>query len=261
MMLLIMGYCQEYNIHLFEMTRSQKNLENIHLGVFYERILMWEIKRKEIIVDIERIPNEDGSTSRNLMFDNSGTPHKFPREIYLTLDQLTDFELDRLLRNLKKINGLVIEFNPLISCLLKFNTNVSLLGSFSQAKALLLHLLKYVTKAPADLIASITILKDARIRMEQYPSQAEDSGTDERSALRYLQGITNMMVGASEYSACTVLYAILGYPAEIYSDSFWFVFLNDAINYVNRKSIEMEQINEENDYCFYPEKKKCKIIK
>ena len=168
------------------------------------------------------------------------------------------------MRNLKKRNGLVVEFNPLLSCLFKCNTNVSLLGSFSQAKSLLLYLLKYVTKAPADVTASITILKDARIRMDQFPSQAEDADTIERDALRYLQVISNMMVGASEYSACTAAYAILNYLAEIYSTPFWYVFINHAISYskktLNRNKYKKNKITIQLPRKNYEKKEKKKII-
>ena len=40
-------------------------------------------------------------------------------------------------------NGSVVEFNPLLTALLGCNTNVSLLGSAVQAKAILCYLLLY----------------------------------------------------------------------------------------------------------------------
>ena len=146
----------------------------------------------------------------------------------------------------------MVEYNPLISAIFKCNTNVSILGSYSQAKALQMYLLKYITKAPDDLTASITILKNARIRMDHFPSQAEDAGTDERSAIRYLQGVANMMVGASEYSAATAAYGILDYPPEVYTTLFWYVYVHDALNYVQRQKRaripNSQQVTSEHSY-------------
>ena len=42
-------------------------------------------------------------------------------------------------------NGLVVEFNELITALLGCNTNIGILGSDAQAKAALCYLLKYIT--------------------------------------------------------------------------------------------------------------------
>ena len=203
------------------------------LGQPDNRILIWELKRP--VLDVHVCLDEDSSPSRFLSFSPSRQPHVFSEETQSCLNQLEQQKFDRLVLNLKRRNGLVVEFNPLISSIFKCNTNASLLGSFSQAKSLLLYLLKYVTKAPADLTASLTILKNARIRMDHYPSQAENAGTDERTAIRYLEGVANMMIGASEYSAAMAAYAILDYPAEIYTSSFWYVYVHDAINYAKQQ--------------------------
>lgn len=74
-----------------------------------------------------------------------------------------------------------------------------------------------MTKAPDDLQAAITILQNARINMDKYPSQAEDKDTDTRSAIRFLNGINNIMVGDSEYSAAMSAFGILGNEPEFYS--------------------------------------------
>jgi hypothetical protein len=53
--------------------------------------------------------------------------------------------------------------------------------------------------------------------MDKYPSKAEDKDTDTRSAIRFLHGINNIIVGASEYSAAMSAFGILGNEPEFYS--------------------------------------------
>lgn len=93
--------------------------------------------------------------------------------------------------------------------------------------------------------------------MDHYPSQAEDANTDSRNAIRFLQGINNMMVGTSEYSADMAAFGILGSEPEFYSEAFWVVFVDDAINFANESSLKARQaardrsvrVRLEHDYC------------
>ena len=47
--------------------------------------------------------------------------------------------------------------------------------------------------------------------MDHCPSQADNAEMDELTAIRYLQGVSNKMVSASEYLAPMIAYAILDY--------------------------------------------------
>lgn len=219
------------------------------IGQMDKRLLIWELKMRRIIV--KRMLNQDGTRSKNLMFDNSNICHVFPRNIQESLDILSESQLDRLIIKLGKRNGLVMEYNKLITGLFSCNTNVSLLGSFSQAKSLLLYMLKYVKKAPDDLQAAIRILDHARLNMESYPSQAEDANTDTRCATRFLQGINNIMIGASEYSAAMSAFGILGNFPEFYSTNFWIVFVDVAIVFAKTMCPEVQRktrVQNEHDY-------------
>ena len=204
------------------------------LGTPDKRILLWEIKRP--LLDVDIAINDNAQPSRFLCFSDSREPLILSNETQSGLNNLEEEKFNRLLRYIKGRNGMVVEHNPLIASIFKCNTNAQILGSHSQAKSLQMYLLKYVTKSPGDLTASLTILKHSRIRMDQYPSQADNAGTFERTAIRYLQGVSNMMVGASEYSAPMAAYAILDYPPEIYTAPFWNVYVTDAINYVHEKN-------------------------
>ena len=72
---------------------DSENFEKDPLGIQDYRLLMWESKRNDIIVDIERMLKEDGTESRKLVFNNSDIPYEFPAKIQATLDAFTDDEL------------------------------------------------------------------------------------------------------------------------------------------------------------------------
>jgi hypothetical protein len=129
---------------------------------------------------------------------------------------------------------MVVEYNPLTSALLGCNTNVSLLGSDAQAKAALSYLIKYVTKPPAELAHSLSLLYHFRKYVQQCPSVADDSGTGQRTAMHYLNRIVNKLNGAVEISAPMAAASILGMPAETCTDSFWVAYVSAALRYVKQ---------------------------
>lgn len=76
---------------------------------------------------------------------------------------------------LSKRNGLIVEFNEVITGMLGCNTNAGVLGSVEQAKRTLFYLLKYVTKPTTEITPSISLIQQARRTVENYPSVAEDT--------------------------------------------------------------------------------------
>ena len=143
-----------------------------------------------------------------------------------------DKELKTLMELLQKLNGYVVECNEAISATLGCNTNVSLLGSETQAKATLFYLIKYVAKHPTELVHSLAILHHVRKQMDKYPSKAEDPHSDERSAMYFVSKVANSLNGTVEVSAQMANLAILGAPAETSSCSFFLVFVSSALRYV-----------------------------
>jgi hypothetical protein len=152
----------------------------------------------------------------------------------LKYDALSSDDQKRLRSVLPSRNGMVVEYNPLTSALLGCNTNVSLLGSDAQAKAALSYLIKYVTKPPAELAHSLSLLYHCRKDVQQNPSVADDSGTDQRTAMHYLNRIVNKLNGAVEISAPMAAAAILGMPAETCTDIFWVAYVSAALRYVKQ---------------------------
>ena len=135
---------------------------------------------------------------------------------------------------------MVVEFNPVISALLGCNTNVSVLGSDAQAKATLCYLLKYITKPPSEISHAIAIIHNARQTIQNHPSQADDTGSERRTAMHFLARVVNQFYGTIEVSAPVAALALLGMPAEISSHGFYLVFVNAAVAYALRKQSRQE---------------------
>jgi hypothetical protein len=77
------------------------------------------------------------------------------------------------------------------------------------------------------------ILESAR-HIQKYPSVAEDSGTDHRSAQHWVTRTLNSLTGQSEYAQALCASTLLGYTSTICSHSFSYCFLNRAINYYDK---------------------------
>ena len=135
-------------------------------------------------------------------------------------------------------NGKVVETNSVNAALLGCNTNVGILGSDTQAKAGLCYLLKYITNPPAEILESLSLLYNARRKVKEYPSKAEDSGAEQRTAMHFLSSYLNQTSGLHEISSQMAAVAILGMPAELCSHGFFLVFVNAAMAYALQASIE-----------------------
>ena len=148
---------------------------------------------------------------------------------------LTDEQKARYYNTLETRNGMVVEYNPVMTALLGCNTNVSILGSDAQAKSIMAYLLKYMTKSPAQLCHAISVIHSARKHIEKYPSLAEDTGTEQRTAMYFFTRLVNDLSSAIEISTPMACLALLSMPAEIATDSFQMLFASAALAYVLRK--------------------------
>ena len=88
-------------------------------------------------------------------------------------------------------------------------------------------MVKYMVKEAYDLAASLTIMIDARKHIDQYKSVAEDQGTDERTAIHFLQRVLN--TAAAELSPTQAAGMCLGLQSGSHSHSFANVYIWDAI--------------------------------
>jgi len=161
--------------------------------------------------------------------------HPVPDHCAAILNTLSPDELLRLQQQLSARNGLVVEYNGLLSTLLGCNTNVSPLGSAAQAKAILCYLLLYVTKTTNEVAQSLGLLHAARHRVDLFPSAAEDRDTPQRQGRLYLHRLLNDISGRDEISSTMMALCLLGGEAEVFTHKFFYAFVDAAIQYGQRR--------------------------
>jgi hypothetical protein len=83
----------------------------------------------------------------------------------------------------------------------------------------------------------ISILHDAARHVDNHPSTAVDSGTEDRTTRHYFQRILNSLCGKQEYSANQVIAALIGLPSEYQMHKTSQIFADAAIRYVAETNI------------------------
>ena len=118
-----------------------------------------------------------------------------------------------------------------MSAALSCNTNVSILGSETQAKATLHYLLKYITKTLTEIMNSVSLIYHVRKTIEVHPSVAEDSETERRTAMHFLSRVTNKLSSMGEISSQMAAAALLQMPSETSTHGYFNIYVNAAIDY------------------------------
>ena len=232
-----------------------RNIMSVPVPIRDKRSQIWELERPMI----KRIKLDEDLSESPI---DSSTPNepsclRLSDPSYLPLPDSTQQRFNKLNPTNQRLvndrlvvrNGLVVEFNELITALLGCNTNIGILGSDAQAKAALCYLLKYITKNPSELTHVISLISDARDTIEKYPSQADDTGTEKRTAQHFLTRVANQISSAGEVSSMMAAAALLGMPGETASCGFFYVFPNAALKYVDNHH-ELRDIfpNEEEEF-------------
>lgn len=201
--------------------RRFRNISRLPIPEHDDRLIMWEVQRRPL----KKIKNDNEVSEDNQEFLE--LPDHL-REEFNALEPEKQKQMNDALQNR---NGLIVEYNELISALLGCNSNVGLLGSEEQSKSSLCYLLKYVTKQNTGIIHSASLILHARRRIEQYPSVAEDTGSAQRTAMHLLNRVTNKISCAVEISANMAALALLGAPAEFVSCPFQKAFVHEAASF------------------------------
>jgi hypothetical protein len=84
------------------------------------------------------------------------------------------------------------------------------LGSEEQAKCNLLYLLKHVTKPSIEITHSLSLINHTRRTIEEHPSVAQGTGTEQRTAMHFINRVANKLSSTVEVSAPFASLAILG---------------------------------------------------
>ena len=134
-------------------------------------------------------------------------------------------------------NSNVVTFSPCLTAMIASNTCVEVLGNLAQSKSATYYIVKYMTKDGNKVQTPLPIVSAALRKMERYPSRAEDAGTDFRNTARLLNMILNSTQGGTEVGGQTAALGVLGFPSNIFSHPFAFVFIRPAIKYLSSQCV------------------------
>ena len=215
-----------------EGTQWNRDLDKYPLPERDDRTLVWEARRKLILPPIPT--SQQNGKSQDLDF------LQLPPDLQLEFDQFSETTQQEIVRAIIEKNGSVVEYNEIASALLGCNTDASMLGSDSQAKLALCYILIYMTKPQAQLTKSISLVLHAREQVDLYPSQAEDSGTEIRTAIYFLNKVLNDLSGLIEISSQMTLACLLGMPSETCTHEFQLLFIDAAFRYTQEVKKELQ---------------------
>jgi hypothetical protein len=119
-----------------------------------------------------------------------------------------------------EVDNRVVSFNPTLTALAACNTCIVIMGTKSQAEAVLYYIVKYVSKNSQPLEACLVPFREGLKLSRLYPSKAEDASAESRKTKYVLNKFANKHIGASEVSSQMAFSAILGNPSEYSSVQF-----------------------------------------
>ena len=215
-----------------EGTQWNRDLDRYPLPERDDRTLVWEARRKFILTPMPT--NEQNGKIEGVDF------LQLPAEVQLQFDQFPETTQQQIVRAIVDRNGSVVEYNEVASALLGCNTDADMLGSDSQAKLALCYILMYMTKPPAQLTKTISLILHAREQVALYPSRAQDTGTEERTAMYFLNKVLNDLSGLIEISAQMALACLLGMPSKTCTHEFQLLFIDAALRYTQEIKTELQ---------------------
>jgi hypothetical protein len=127
-------------------------------------------------------------------------------------------------------NGLVVDYNPLLTALLGCNTNLLFLGSKEQSRGALFYIGPYINKNGVEIIDALPLIAEAQNKALTYLSVAEDAGTDKRTVQHTLHKTLNKLNSKMEVSDTQAAGALLDLDARITDEIFSYY---DAKGYKN----------------------------
>ena len=166
----------------------------------------------------------------------SSLQREIVEQLVLELKGLKLEDLKNLYHNVSKSlierNGLVADFNILLTALMCCNTNSLFLGSKEQSQGALFYIGPYICKNAVQIIDSFDILLEAQEYAQKYPSSAEDSSSDKRFVQHVLTRVLNKMNSLMEISDTQAAVALLGMDAGMCSDIFVSYDANSYMSFV-----------------------------
>ena len=192
-----------------------------------DRVIVWETKRPFLQTTLLENPHDNEVSRDDIIKYLQQILQDFPtykESFWRTIKNLNHDELSQLygdlIKQVKKANGNISIHNVLISYCTGSHNNCQVLGSQEQAKGAVFYICPYMGKRKYPLQHSLTLLKEAMDHTKKYPSQADDSGTKERTIKHILQRVLNKINLKMELSDYQVAADLLGMPSIICSEKF-----------------------------------------
>ena len=87
-----------------------------------------------------------------------------------------------------------------------------------------------MTKDSTALSNSLSLVHEAKLIADRYPSEADDVGGIRRASIHILQRSLNNLVSKNqEISAALAAFCLLGMPSTMHARKFWYVFIRPAV--------------------------------
>jgi len=247
------SYCAHNTIILQDSRRQHLFLAgNIRLELYLfansknVNVALYEKERESYVRrDVIRASNDDDDnleTIHLLCHTNSGCDVYFTLfmpKLYQIMKGLRSVEDINLYKIYKKVsnevqgrNGLVVDYNPLLTALLGCNTNLLFLGAKEQSRGALFYIGPYINKNGVEVIDALPLILRAQEDVLLNPSVADDTGTDKRHVQHTLTRTLNKLNAQMEVSDTQAAGALLGLDARMTSETFAYYGGKGYRNYI-----------------------------
>ena len=213
------------------------NSKNVHVAL-YEKERESYVRR-----DVIRASNGDSLETIHLLCNTNSDGDVYftlfmPKlyQIMKGLRSVEDFNLykiyNRVTNDVQGRNGLVVDYNPLLTALLGCNTNLLFLGAKEQSRGALFYIGPYINKNGVEVIDALPLILRAQEDVLLNPSVADDTGTDKRHVQHALTRTLNKLNSQMEVSDTQAAGALLGLDARITSELFSYYDGKGYKNYI-----------------------------
>jgi hypothetical protein len=139
------------------------------------------------------------------------------------------WELHRLMES-----EMFVEASLLISGLINAHHNGSFVLSEGAGEGIAEYTNQYMEKEGKGLEAAASVMLAAIDHLHAHPSVAANSGEDVRTGQHFATRVVNSLTAATEFSVPIMLLALRGRTSIVTSESYWYIFPHDNVNYVDR---------------------------
>lgn len=203
------------------------------------RVIAWELKRP-LLGTLMQIPSKFDNVVyesekrdwilehlKRAIMDTKKWSQLLPRLSQIPCDQL-ELLYNKIKTELPQRNGYVVEYNNILTNLTGSHTAPYLLGNAVQSKSSLFYIAPYIGKEKKLVAQILTAMYQSKRKINDNPSQADDTGTDQR----WITATLNNLDCTAEYSDTQAVSSLLGFPIDICTSTITYIPTREALNYV-----------------------------